>query len=135
MNTVSACAILSLRCFISFVAAATFICAADAVWAQAGGPQSSRQRNVPPAQYQNQNQSQNAPTADQQLNQQSRDQRGQYGQSDQSNRLSGRSDQYSRSSDRQSRGGQSDEQEDAAWLGVFLKQRGDDHGATIEHVY
>jgi hypothetical protein len=131
MNTVRSCANLSLRYFAGFVAVTTFTCATSAVWAQASGSQSNRQRNVPPAQYQNQNQ--NAPTSDQQFNQQFNQQgRGQSEQSDQSNN---RSDQYSRSADRTGRSNQAEQQENAAWLGVFLSQRDTNRGATVEHVY
>src|SRR5439155_10367552 len=88
-----------------------------------GGQQPTRQRgNAAPA---TQNQNQVAPAPDQPLNQAARDPRG---------RQAGEDSRQANSDSRQRRDGQSEEQ-DAAWLGVFLNERENERGATVAHVY
>src|SRR5690242_2409413 len=88
-------------------------------------PQPARQR----AGAAPQNQNQAAPAADQppsQANPAARDSRAL-----DNSRQAGRTDQ---ADSRQRQGSQSEEQ-DAAWLGVFLSERDSDRSATVAHVY
>src|SRR5438874_3786419 len=85
-------------------------------------PQPPRQRAAPAPQYQNQNQL--APAPDQPSNQAARDPRGQTrGQNSQT------------ADDSRQRQLAHSEEQDAAWLGVFLSERDNERGATVAHVY
>jgi len=63
------------------------------------------------------------------------DQRGQTPQAGQADRQPGGLDRANLSDSRQRRTVQHDEQEDAAWLGIFLSQRDNERGATVAQVY
>jgi C-terminal processing protease CtpA/Prc len=93
-------------------------------------PQVPPQRTSTGPALQNQNQPQNqnqvAPTSNQPANQAARDPRA-----IENSRQPARTDQ---ADVRQRQSGQSNEQ-DTAWLGVFLRERDGERGATIAHVY
>jgi C-terminal processing protease CtpA/Prc len=129
MKRVRDCVMVSMSRAAVTLAATAFVYGPGAVWAQTGGSQATRQSNVPSAQSQNQNPPQ--PRADQPVTQESR----QSAQSDQAGQQNARADQSTRSSEAKSRGRQSNDHQDAGWLGVFLNPRQNDHGATISQVY
>jgi len=105
-------------------------------WGQNPAPQAARQPGAA------QNANPNAPATAQPSNAAqpaNAAQAGQRGQAQPAGQQAGQVDRQTARTDRansvDSRQRRSDEQEDAAWLGVFLKQRDDERGATIAQVY
>lgn len=101
-------------------------------------PPNSRQPGAaaaPQAQPQPQVGNQNPAAAAQPANPSANDQRAQTQQAGQTDRQSGRMDRVNLSDSRQRRTAQHDEQEDAAWLGIFLSQSDNERGATVAQVY
>jgi len=116
-----------------FFPLATFVAVAVLgafVWAQVG-QQPARQPGSPGFAPQNQNQV--APVPNQPANQATRDPRGQSRPTPENPRQAARTDQATPDT-RQRQTGQSDDQ-DAAWLGVFLRERDNERGATVAHIY
>jgi membrane-associated protease RseP (regulator of RpoE activity) len=99
-------------------------------WGQNPAPQTARQPGAA------QNVNPNAPATAQPSSTAQAGQRGQAQpagqQAAQVDRQTGRTDRANSADSRQRR---SDEQEDAAWLGVFLSQRDNESGATVAQVY
>src|SRR5581483_3783721 len=117
---------IPLVVFTALAALIAFVVSAQSPQ-QPAAPQTTQRGNAAPApQYQNQNQ--NTPAAAQPTAQANRDARA-----TENGRQAARADQ-SRSDSRQRQGGQSEEQ-DSAWLGVYLSDRDSDRGATVAHVY
>jgi len=107
-------------------------------WGQNPAPQAARQpATVGQPQSQPQNVNPNAPTAAQSANQ--ADQRGQPSQAGsqagQVDRPAIRTNRANSADSRQSRTSRDEEQEDAAWLGIYLSQRDNERGATVAQVY
>jgi membrane-associated protease RseP (regulator of RpoE activity) len=97
-------------------------------WGQNPAPQTARQPGAAAQPQQPQNANPNAAATTQQSS--AAQAAGQ--QARQADRQASRTDRANSADSRQRR---TDEQEDAAWLGVFLNQRDNERGATIAQVY
>jgi len=91
-------------------------------------------RSAPPTQPSAQGGNQN-PAARAQPSNAALDQRNQTQQAGQTDRQRNGTDRALSPDSRQRQTSRNDEQEDAAWLGIFLAQRDNEHGATVAHVY